>query len=127
MRMSYLTVAEVAKRLRIHEMTVRRHIKSGQLRCVRAGRQIRVPEEEVEAFVKPRKERGQMSPSELKMWLLRDLTPEETGQRREWFGRIKSLQRPIDVNAAALVRVSRREDEALYGDKTWEDLIAEES
>jgi excisionase family DNA binding protein len=125
--MEYLTVAEVAKRLRLHEMTVRRHIKSGRLHGVRAGRRIRVPEEELANFLKPEKSQSPMSPEELKTWLLRELTPEEREQRRKWVAGIEGLQRPIDINSATLVRVSRREDEVLYGDKTWKELIAEES
>ena len=125
--MKYLTVSEVAKRLRLHEMTVRRHIKSGRLHGVRAGRRIRVPEEELDYFLKPEKPRGAMSPEDLQTWLLRELTPAERDHRRRWVAGVVGLQRPLDINSATLVRVSRREDEVLYGDKTWKELIAEES
>jgi hypothetical protein len=71
-----------------------------------------------------------MSPEELRAWVFRDMTPEEEQQRRKWFAEMPNLRaksRPLGMSTATLVRVSRREDEVLYGDKTWEDLIAEES
>ena len=86
-----------------------------------------MPEEELANFLKPEKSQSPMSPEELKTWLLRELTPEEREQRRKWVAGIEGLQRPIDINSATLVRVSRREDEVLYGDKTWKELIAEEA
>jgi excisionase family DNA binding protein len=46
-----LTVAEVAERLRVHPITVRRHIKDGRLRAVRVGRAVRVRESDLEAFL----------------------------------------------------------------------------
>ena len=45
-----LTVAEVAEWLRLHPITVRRHIKAGLIRAVRIGRAVRVPEAEVAKF-----------------------------------------------------------------------------
>jgi len=52
----YLTVADVARRLRLHEMTVRRHISEGRLRAIRVGRSIRVKEEDLERFLEPMEE-----------------------------------------------------------------------
>lgn len=46
----YLTVAEVAERLRLHPITVRRHIKAGRIRAVRIGRAVRVPGGELQVF-----------------------------------------------------------------------------
>jgi excisionase family DNA binding protein len=46
----FLTVREVAERLRLHPITVRRHIAAGRIRAVRIGRAVRVPEEEVSKF-----------------------------------------------------------------------------
>jgi excisionase family DNA binding protein len=46
-----LTIAEVARICRVHEVTVRRHIASGRLRSVRVGRGIRVRTEDLEAFM----------------------------------------------------------------------------
>lgn len=128
--MNYLTVAEVAKRLRLHEMTVRRHIKSGRLRAIRAGHRIRVPEEEVEEFVKPMKSQADMSPEELKAWLVRERTPEEMRRIRAAFEempKLRGMSKPLGMSTATLVRVSRRMNEVGYGEKTWEELVAEES
>jgi hypothetical protein len=108
-------------------MTVRRHIKSGSLRSQRAGRRIRVPEEEVDRFMERSEAPAELSPEDLRTWLFRELATGERDQQRRWADGIKALQRPIDVDTATLLRVSRREDEVLYGDKTWEELIAEES
>jgi excisionase family DNA binding protein len=46
-----LTVADVARICRIHEATVRRHIASGRLRCVRVGRGIRIRAEDLESYM----------------------------------------------------------------------------
>jgi excisionase family DNA binding protein len=46
----YLTVAEVAERLRLHPVTVRRHIKAGRIRAIRIGRAVRVPAAELRKF-----------------------------------------------------------------------------
>lgn len=56
---SALSVASVASRLEVCELTVRRLIQSGDLRAVRVGRLVRVPIDEVERLVaKARRERG---------------------------------------------------------------------
>jgi excisionase family DNA binding protein len=44
----FATVAEVAKRLRVSNMTVYRLVKSGQIRAVRVGRGYRIPEQELQ-------------------------------------------------------------------------------
>lgn len=49
----FLTVREVAHYCRLHEMTVRRHIKEGRLRAVRIGRSVRIPREELSAYGAP--------------------------------------------------------------------------
>jgi excisionase family DNA binding protein len=49
-----LTVREVAERLRVHPITVRRLIKDGKLPVVRIGRAIRVREEDLGAYAQPR-------------------------------------------------------------------------
>lgn len=129
MLMEYLTVSEVAKRLRLHEMTVRRHIKSGRLRAIRAGHRIRVAEEEVDAFVK-HKSHAEMTPEQLRAWILRERTPEELARIRAAFDEMKDLRaqsKPLGMSTATLVRASRRMNEVAYGDKTWEQLVAEES
>ncbi len=46
-----LTVNEVAERLKVHPITVRRHIKAGRLRALRAGRSIRVRASDLEEYL----------------------------------------------------------------------------
>jgi len=58
---------------------------------------------------------------------MRPPTPEEIGRRRRWAEELPALQRPIDINTATLKRVGRRMNEVLYGEKTLEQLIDEES
>lgn len=47
-----LTVSDVAERLRISAKTVRRQVDQGELRVHRIGRQLRVSEQDLEAFIK---------------------------------------------------------------------------
>ena len=47
----FLTVAEVARRLRVSNMTVYRLVKSGQLPAVRVGRGYRIREEDVRRYL----------------------------------------------------------------------------
>lgn len=47
----FLTVAEVAKALRISNMTVYRLINSGELPAVRVGKSYRLREEDVDRYV----------------------------------------------------------------------------
>ena len=46
-----LTVAEVAEVLRVSNMTVYRLIKSGELSALRVGKNYRIRESELEAFL----------------------------------------------------------------------------
>lgn len=48
-----LTVEEIARMCRLHEMTVRRHIAEGKLRVVRVGRGVRVKKEDLEDYLRP--------------------------------------------------------------------------
>jgi excisionase family DNA binding protein len=50
-RANYLTVGEVAARVRISNMTVYRLIKSGELAAVRVGKSFRVREEDLDAYL----------------------------------------------------------------------------
>jgi excisionase family DNA binding protein len=50
----FLTVAEVARQLRVSNMTVYRLVKSGQLRAVRVGRGYRLREEDVLKYLQQR-------------------------------------------------------------------------
>jgi len=49
----FLNIGEVAKLLGLHEITIRRHIKRGDLKAVRVGRGVRVRKEDLEDFIKP--------------------------------------------------------------------------
>jgi len=54
---TYLTVKEIAARLRVHPETVRDWIRSGELRGVRLGKRsgFRVSESDLRAFIESRK------------------------------------------------------------------------
>lgn len=124
-----LTVKEVAERLRVHEMTVRRHIKSGRLRSTRVGRGVRVPEEAVDTIGRTQGRR-QMTMEEIRAWVSRPRSAEERQELRR-MGEERRRRReeagPVGIPSDVLVRVARRGDEVSYGEKTWEELIAEES
>ncbi|MEX2238084.1 MAG: helix-turn-helix domain-containing protein [Dehalococcoidia bacterium] len=46
-----LTVQEVADRCRVHQLTIRRHIKQGRLRSVRVGRAVRVRSKDLDTYL----------------------------------------------------------------------------
>lgn len=48
----FLTVAEVASRMRVSKMTVYRLVHSGELEAVRVGRSFRVPEHAVDEYLR---------------------------------------------------------------------------
>jgi len=48
----FLTVAEVASRIRVSKMTVYRLVHAGQLEAVRVGRSFRVPESAVDDYLR---------------------------------------------------------------------------
>ena len=50
----FLTVAEVAKQLRVSNMTVYRLIKAGEMRAVRVGRGYRLKEDDVRQYLQQR-------------------------------------------------------------------------
>jgi excisionase family DNA binding protein len=50
----FLTVSEVARNLRVSNMTVYRLIKSGQLSAVRVGRGYRIREDDVLRYLEQR-------------------------------------------------------------------------
>lgn len=117
-----LTVDEVAARLRLHPMTVRRHIKSGRIRATRIGRAVRIPEDALE-------ESGPKPELTREEWIAKVLeppTPQELEHRRRVGEEMERLRMPIDIPTGVLKRVARREDEFVYGDKSMEDVIAEE-
>ena len=50
----FMTVAEVARQLRVSNMTVYRLVKAGQLRAVRVGRGYRITEDDVRKYLEQR-------------------------------------------------------------------------
>lgn len=53
-QLRFATVAEVARRLRVSNMTVYRLVKAGQLPAVRVGRGYRIREEDVLRYLESR-------------------------------------------------------------------------
>jgi excisionase family DNA binding protein len=107
-----LTVDETAAQLRLHPMTVRRHIKQGHLRAVRAGGRIRVRREDLERFLQPAgpKLRITLPPEE-------PITEEELARRAALYEatmRLRAEIGPIGIAAAELIRQARAEEEASY-------------
>ena len=83
-------------------------------------------EEDIESAMELKRV-NQMTPEEYRDYITRPPSAEELERRRRWAEEIPALQRPIDINTATLVRVGRRMNEVLYGEKTLEQLIDEES
>lgn len=54
-----LTVQQVAKLLKVSKNTAYRLVRSGTLRSIRVGRQIRVPRSALEDYLNGEPERGQ--------------------------------------------------------------------
>ncbi len=124
-----LTVNDVAERLRVHPITVRRHIKAGILRSVRVGRSVRIREADLEDYLGaedyepaeyptptpeaiaevrrildavPRQESPQQwPPTEEEMARLKKLTEE--------MFRLRDKTRPLGITTAELIRQGRRE------------------
>ena len=48
----FLTIAEVAARMRVSKMTVYRLVHSGELPAVRVGRSFRVTEDDVDEYLR---------------------------------------------------------------------------
>ena len=91
-----LTVAEVAEQLRLHPITVRRHIKAGRLRAVRVGRAVRVRQSEVDAFMRPDAV----------------VTEQELERRRKIVAemrRRRARMKPLGISTTELIREGRRE------------------
>jgi excisionase family DNA binding protein len=56
-----LTIDEVAERLRIGKRTVERFVALGEIASVKMGRLRRVPEEELERYVRRAQKRGRVA------------------------------------------------------------------
>jgi len=107
-----LTVAEAASALRVHQMTVRRHIKQGDLRAVRVGGRIRIHQEDLDAYVRP------MAPwAEAFLASLKPPSQAEIERRRKLFAEIerrRNQMQPLGMTTAELIHEARREEEAKY-------------
>jgi excisionase family DNA binding protein len=113
----YLTVREVAERLRLHPITVRRHIAAGRILAVRIGRAVRVAEEEVSKFghqetriaERQAQYRTKTVPKHPYRWRP---TAEEKRRRRRAVDailRFRARQKPGGPSAEQLVREGRKE------------------
>jgi excisionase family DNA binding protein len=51
MSVGYLSVAEVAKRLRVSHMTIYRLVQNGEMDSIRVGRSFRIPESGYERYL----------------------------------------------------------------------------
>jgi len=108
-----LTVNEVAERLRIHPITVRRHIKAGRLRAVRVGRNVRLREADLEAFLRPEAVSG------IKLPYRWPPTPEETAHRRkivEEMLKRRAKMKPLGISTVELIRQARAARDWMYED-----------
>ena len=101
-----LTVAEVARRLRVHQITVRRYIRAGTLQAVRVGRNLRVREEELERFLQPAMATGVRLPYR---W---PPTPEDIARRTKIIEEMlatRAQMKPLGISTAQLIREGRDE------------------
>jgi excisionase family DNA binding protein len=104
-REAYLTVKEVAERLRLHPITVRRLIASGRLPAVRIGRAVRVREGDV-GSVGTRDVPARGLPYR---W---PPTKEELERRRKVIDEMlayRDSMPPLGISTTELLRESRRE------------------
>lgn len=115
-----LTVREVAERLRLHPITVRRHIKAGRLSAVRIGRAVRVRESDVNDLA-----RGEERPL-AKLPYRWPPAPEGIERRKrigEGMKRLRESSPPLGMTTAELVREGRRVGEEPYrGGRSGETL-----
>ena len=63
-----LTTREVAERLRLHPRTVESYLRKGRIRALKAGRNWRVPEAELESFIQNQMAAIEGSRGESKEW-----------------------------------------------------------
>jgi excisionase family DNA binding protein len=106
-----LTVKEVAERLRLHPITVRRLIASGRLSAVRIGRAVRVRDRDVGNV-----DKGE-SHSEVKQqgdWPLPDAETKRLRKIVQDMRRERGRMRPLEMSTEQLVHEARKELEDRY-------------
>lgn len=64
MNETYLTVKEIATKFRVSRQAVYDWIESGQLKAVRVGKRVRIPESSVAGFIKPIEKGEPIEPDE---------------------------------------------------------------
>ena len=101
-----LTVQEVARRLHLHPITVRRMIKAGRLPAIRLGRSVRVRESDVNDLIRNEAKLAAKLPYR---W---PPSPEEMARRR---GIVVEMRReraslpPLGMSTVDLIREARKE------------------
>src|SRR3990170_6194313 len=101
-----LTVQEVAERLRMHPITVRRLIKAGRLPALRLGRSVRVRESDVNDLIRKEAKLAAKLPYR---W---PPSPEEMAERRRIVDRMRARRakmKPLGITSTELVREGREE------------------
>jgi excisionase family DNA binding protein len=112
-----LSIQEVAQITGLHEITIRRYVRSGELEAVRIGRRIRVRREAVEGLMKPMHPGPELEPALQSEPYLKEgaVAYEVTSQRQavetipEVVGRIalQLVQLPAEDVAAVAQLVAR--------------------
>jgi len=107
-----LTVNEAAATSHVHQMTVRRHIKQGDLKAVRVGGRIRIRQEDLDEFVRP------VTPwAEAFLASLKPPSPAEIERRRKLGAEVENVRsqmQPLGMTTAELIHEARREEEEQY-------------
>ena len=106
-----LTVAQVARRLQVHEITVRRYINARRLKAVRVGRGLRVRSEDLEKFIQP------AAPTGFRLPYRWPPTPEDIARRTEIIEAMlatRAKMKPLGMTTAELIREGRDELEARH-------------
>lgn len=109
-----LTVREVADRLHVHPITVRRLIGSGRLPAVRIGRSVRVCESDLEAFLRQQEAPRAKLPYR---WPPTEQEMERRKKIAEEMRRLRASSPPLGITTAELVHLARRARDWMYKDE----------
>lgn len=100
-----LSVKEVAGRLRVHQVTVRRYVRQGRLSALKVGGRLRIPEDALNALLLPLEGTSKLSKADLR-------------RRKALMKRTLELRRglpPLGMTTAELLQLARKERDWLYG------------